>query len=65
MQKLWLPAALYRLLPLGYLVSGLLMLAIFGDEPLGRLSGLLLCAAAALVWALRAHVRRGATTRKP
>ena len=31
------------------------MLARFGDEPLGLLSGLMLCAAAVLVWALRVH----------
>ena len=31
------------------------MLAKFGDEPLGLLSGSMLCAAAVLVWALRVH----------
>ena len=65
MQKIWLPSRLYQLLPLVYLLFGLLMLAIFGDDPLGRLSGLLLCAAAALVWALRAHGRSKGTARKP
>jgi hypothetical protein len=65
MHKIWLPSRQYQLLPLVYLLSGLLMLAIFGDEPLGHLSGLLLCAAAVLVWALRAYGRSKATARKP
>jgi drug/metabolite transporter (DMT)-like permease len=64
MQKIWLPPRLYQLLPLVYLLSGLLMLAKFGDEPLGRISGLLLCAAAVLVWALRVHGGSKATARK-
>jgi drug/metabolite transporter (DMT)-like permease len=64
MQKIWLPPRLYQLLPLVYLLSGLLMLAKFGDEPLGRISGLLLCAAAVLVWALRVHGGNKATARK-
>jgi len=55
MRKMWLPPRLYRLLPLAYLLSGLLMLAKFGDDPLGLLSGAMLCAAAVLVWALRVH----------
>jgi hypothetical protein len=53
MLKIWFPPGLYRVLPLAYLVAGLLMLAKFGDEPLGLLSGLMLCGAAVLVWALR------------
>jgi len=53
MQKIWLPPKLYQLLPLAYLVAGLLMFAKFGDEPLGLLSGAMLCAAAVLVWGLR------------
>ena len=53
MQKIWLPPTLYQLLPLAYLLSGLLMFAKFGDEPLGLLSGSMLCGAAALVWGLR------------
>jgi drug/metabolite transporter (DMT)-like permease len=57
MKKLWLPPRLYQLLPLVYLFSGLLMVAVFGDESLGRFSGLLLCTAAVLVWALRVHAR--------
>jgi len=65
MQKMWLPSRLYQLLPLVYLLAGLLMLAIFGDDPLGRLSGFLLCAAAVLIWALRAHGRSKAKARKP
>ena len=57
MQRIWLPPKLYQLLPLGYLLSGLLMLVMFGEYPLGRLSGLLLCAAGILVWALRLYAR--------
>ena len=53
MQKIWLPPTLYQLLPLAYLLSGLLMFAKFGDEPLGLLSGSMLCGAAVLVWGLR------------
>lgn len=64
MQKIWLPPRLYQLLPVVYLLSGLLMLVKFGDQPLGRLSGLLLCAAAVLVWALRVHASRKASGRK-
>jgi len=64
MQKIWLPPRLYQLLPVVYLLSGLLMLAKFGDEPLGRISGLLLCAAAVLVWALRVYGGSKATPRK-
>jgi drug/metabolite transporter (DMT)-like permease len=64
MQKIWFPPRLYQLLPLVYLLSGLLMLAKFGDDPLGRISGLLLCAAAVLVWALRVYWGSKATARK-
>jgi len=64
MRKIWLPPRLFQLLPLVYLFSGLLMLAKFGDDPLGRISGLLLCAAAVLVWALRVHGGSKATARK-
>ena len=53
MQKIWLPPKLYQLLPLAYLLSGLLMFAKFGDEPMGLLSGSMLCGAAVLVWGLR------------
>ena len=53
MRKMWLPPKLYQLLPLAYLLSGLLMFAKFGDEPLGLLSGAMLCGAAVLVWGLR------------
>ena len=60
MWKIWLPPKLYQLLPLAYLLSGSLMLARFGDDPLGLLSGSMLCAAAVLVWALRVH--RGSKT---
>jgi hypothetical protein len=64
MRKMWLPPRLYQLLPLAYLLSGLLMLAKFGDEPLGLISGSMLCAAAILVWVLRVHGRSKTTTRK-
>lgn len=57
MQKIWLPPRFYQLLPVVYLLAGLVMLAVFGDDILGRLSGLLLCAAAVLIWALRAYGR--------
>ena len=53
MLKLWLPKPLYQLLPLAYLLFGLLMLARFGDDPAGLLSGLMLCAASILIWILR------------
>jgi len=55
MRKVWLPPRLYQLLPIAYLLSGLLMLAKFGDKPLGLLSGSVLCAAAILIWVLRVH----------
>ena len=64
MRKFWLPPRLYQLLPLAYLISGSLMLAEFGDEPLGLIGGSMLCAAAVLVWALRVHERSKATARK-
>jgi hypothetical protein len=52
---MWLPQRLYQLLPAAYLVSGLLMLASFGDEYMGFISGSMLCAAAVLIWVLRAY----------
>jgi drug/metabolite transporter (DMT)-like permease len=64
MQKIWLSPRLYQLLPAAYLFSGLLMLIKFGDDPLGVISGLMLCAAAILVWALRVHGSKNATARK-
>jgi len=64
MRKIWLPPRLYQLLPLVYLLSGLLMLAKLGDEPLGLLSGSMLCAAAVLVWVLRVYGRGKTTTRE-
>ena len=64
MLKIWLPPRLYQLLPLVYLLSGLLMLAKLGDEPLGLLSGSMLCAAAVLVWVLRVHRCSKTTARK-
>lgn len=53
MLKLWLSPKLYKLLPLGYLVAGLLMFVTSGEGALGRISGLLLCAAGVLVLVLR------------
>ena len=64
MRKLWLAPRLYQLLPLVYLLSGLLMFAKFADEPLGLLSGSILCAAAVLIWVLRVHEGRKTTARK-
>ena len=64
MRTIWLPPKLYQLLPLIYLISGLLMLAKFNDEPLGLISGTMLCAAAALVWVLRIYAGNKTTSRK-
>jgi hypothetical protein len=64
MRKIWLAPRLYQLLPLVYLLSGLLMIAKFGDEPLGLLSGSMLCVAAVLVWVLRVHAGNKTTARK-
>jgi len=64
MLKIWLPPKLYQLLPLAYLLSGLLMIAKLGDEPLGLISGLMLCTAAILVWVLRALGTRKTTAHK-
>jgi len=64
MRKIWLPPRLYQRLPLVYLLSGLLMLVKFGDEPLGLLSGSILCAAAVLVWVLRVYGGSETTARK-
>lgn len=57
MQSIWLPSWLYRFLPLIYIVCGSLMFIAFGGDTLGRLSGLLLYAAAILIWVLRLHGR--------
>lgn len=65
MQSLWFPAWLYRLLPLLYLAGGGLMFHWFGDETMGRFSGLLLCAAGLLIWGLRLYARRAAARRDP
>ena len=64
MRKMWLPTRLYQLLPLAYLLSGLLMLAKLGHKPLGLLSGTMLCAAAVLIWGLRIHGASKTTARK-
>ena len=60
MRTIWLSPTLYRLLPLGYLIAGFLMLATFGGDAMGRLSGLLLIAAGILVWTLRLYARYAA-----
>lgn len=57
MHKTWWPSWLYEFLPLGYLLFGLLMFAAFGDEPLGIVSGSLLCVTAVLIWAMRVYAR--------
>ena len=64
MRKIWLPTTLYQLLPLWYLIAGSLMLVLFGNRPLGRLSGLMLCAAAVLIGVLRVHGSSKETARK-
>ena len=65
MQRIWFPEWLYRSLPLIYIAGGVLMFYLFGDSTTGRLSGLLLWAAAILIWGLRLHARRDASLRKP
>lgn len=65
MQSIWFPGWLYRLLPLLYLIGGALMFYLFGDETVGRFSGLLLCAAAVLIWGLRLYTRRAGDRREP
>lgn len=57
MLKLWLPAGLYRALPLVYLLAGSMMLFVFGGDTMGRTSGLLLIAAGCLIWVLRLVAR--------
>ena len=57
MQKLWLPGVLYRALPVIYLLAGTAMLATFGDDAMGRTSGLLLLAAGVLIGVLRLIAR--------
>lgn len=64
MTKIWLPARLYGLLPLIYLLFGLLMLFVFGNDLWGAVAGALLCAASALILALRFYARGKATVRK-
>ena len=64
MQRVWFPAWLYRFLPLMYVIGGALMFYLYGDDTIGRLSGLLLWAAAILIVALRLHARREASRRK-
>ena len=58
MRGMWFPPWLYKLLPFAYLFFGLLMFVNFGDDPLGRLGGILLCAAGILVLALRLYARK-------
>jgi drug/metabolite transporter (DMT)-like permease len=64
MQKIWLSPRLYQLLPVAYILSGFLLLTNFGDDPLGLISGSMLCVAAILIWALRIHAASKATARK-
>ena len=64
MHKIWLSPRLYRLLPAIYLVSGVLMLVNFRSEPLGLISGSMLCGAAVLIWVLRIHSGSKKTERK-
>ncbi|MEJ2516331.1 MAG: hypothetical protein P8080_13630 [Gammaproteobacteria bacterium] len=61
MQTIWFPAWLYRLLPAIYVAGGASMFYLFGDEPIGLLSGVLLCSAAVLILALRLYARRHAS----
>lgn len=65
MQSLWLPAWLYRLLPLIYLAGGAVMFHLFGDEDIGQFSAFMLWAAAILVVGLRLHARKKAYRRRP
>ena len=59
MLKIWLPPGLYRLLPVIYLLFGLLLITRFGRDTLGLISGVMLCAAAVLIWILRIHGEGG------
>jgi hypothetical protein len=63
MLKLWLPAGLYRVLPLVYLLAGSMMLLVFGGDAMGRTSGLFLIAAGCLIWVLRLVARTGTSSR--
>ena len=65
MPRIWFPEWLYRTLPLIYVIGGALMFYLFGEETIGRFSGLLLCAAAILIWGLRRHARRDVSRREP
>jgi hypothetical protein len=65
MQRIWFPEWLYRFLPLIYVVGGTMMFRLFGDQTAGWLSGLLLFAAAILIWGLRLHARIDASRRRP
>jgi len=65
MQSPWLPCGCTGFCPLLYLAGGALMFHLFGDETIGRFSGLLLCAAALLIWGLRLYARRAAARRDP
>ena len=65
MPLIWFPAWLHRLLPLIYVIGGALMFYLYGDEAVGLLSGILLYAAALLIWGLRRHARREESRKKP
>ena len=58
MRQVWFPPWLYKLLPVGYLVAGVLLLVSSGNDPLGLLGGILLCAAGVLVLAMRLYARK-------
>ena len=64
MRKKWLPTWLYQLLPVLYVLSGLLMLATFGSELVGLISGTMLCAAGVLILVLRIYAAGKFTLRK-
>jgi hypothetical protein len=58
MLKIWLPSKLYQYLPVAYLSCGIFMFIRFGNEPLGLISGVIFCTAAALVWGLRIYTAK-------
>ena len=58
MQRMWFPPWLYKLFPYAYVAFGLLLLRSSGDDPLGRLGGILLCAAGILILAMRLYARK-------
>jgi hypothetical protein len=65
MPLIWFPGWLHRLLPLIYVIGGALMFYLFGDQAIGLISGILLFAAALLIWALRLYASVEASRQKP